>query len=46
MAYIYADLIRRGVINKKTGMPYKLEDVPEVWRGIRLREEVAKLLEE
>lgn len=38
---IYADLIRRGVINPKTGEPYKLEDVP-----VKYRAKVAELLGE
>lgn len=41
MAYVYADLIRRGVMNRKTGEPYKLDDVPA-----RLRDAVAALLED
>lgn len=39
MAKIYADLIKSGTINPKTGKPYKLEDVPA-----KLRETVSKLL--
>ena len=39
MAYVYADLIRRGVINRKTGEPYKLDDVPA-----RLRAAVEEIL--
>jgi hypothetical protein len=39
MARIYADLIRRGVINPNTGLPYSLDDVPQ-----RLRSAVENLL--
>lgn len=41
MAYVYADLIRREAINRKTGLPYTIEDVPA-----RLRESVEKILAE
>ncbi len=30
MAYVYADLIRKGTINPKTGKPYVIDDVPSV----------------
>lgn len=39
MAKIYADLIRRGVVNPKTGNPYTIEDVPA-----RLQDAVRALL--
>lgn len=39
MAKIYADLIRRGVINPNTGLPYSINDVPP-----RLRRAVEDLL--
>lgn len=39
MAKIYADLIRRGVTNPKTGLPYTIDDVPA-----RLRAAVEDLL--
>ena len=39
MARIYADLIRRGVTNPNTGLPYSLDDVP-----LRLRSAVENLL--
>lgn len=32
MAQVYADLIRKGAINPKTGKPYVLADVPAVIR--------------
>ena len=41
MAKIYADLIKRSVINPKTGEAYRLEDVPKA-----LRKKVAELLGE
>lgn len=39
MAYVYADLIIRQVINRKTGLPYTIEDVPA-----RLRAAVEEIL--
>lgn len=39
MAKIFADLIRKGAINPKTGKPYKVEDAPE-----NIRKEVEKEL--
>ena len=33
MAHVYADLIIRETINRKTGEPYKLEDVPAKLRA-------------
>lgn len=39
MARIYADLIRRGVINPNTGEAYSIDDVPT-----RLRSAVENLL--
>jgi len=39
MARIYADLIKREVINPNTGLPYSLDDVPA-----RLRSAVENLL--
>lgn len=41
MAKLYYNQIVNGVINKKTGEPWKLEDVPEKWRA-----EVAEMLGE
>lgn len=32
MAQVYADLIRKGTVNPKTGKPYSIEDVPVVIR--------------
>lgn len=40
MARVYADLIKKGAINPKTGNPYCIEDVPE-----RLRDEVQRILD-
>ena len=40
MAKIYADLIKKGAINPKTGFPYTIDDVP-----LSIREDVEKLLE-
>lgn len=39
MAKLYADKIRNGVINPKTGKPWELADVPIKWRA-----EVERLL--
>lgn len=39
MAYVYADLIRKGTINPKTGKPYAIDDVPSV-----IRADVEKIL--
>ena len=39
MAYVYADLIRKGTINPKTGKPYMIDDVPSV-----IRTDVEKIL--
>lgn len=39
MAKIYADLIKKGAINPKTGLPYTIDDVP-----VLIREDVEKLL--
>ena len=39
MAYVYADLIRKGTINPKTGKPYMIDDVPLV-----IRADVEKIL--
>ena len=33
MAYVYADLIRKGTINPKTGKLYMIDDVPSVIRA-------------
>ena len=33
MAYVYADLIRKGTINPKTGKPYMIDDVPSIIRA-------------
>ena len=41
MAYVYADLIRKGTINPKTGKSYTIDDVPE-----RIREHVRKVIED
>lgn len=41
MAKIYARLIQKQAINKNTGKPWTLEDVPE-----NLREEVKRILDE
>ena len=32
-ARIYADLIIRGVVNPKTGLPYTIDDVPAKYRS-------------
>lgn len=39
MAKIYASLIQKGDLCKKTGLPWTIEDVPA-----RLREEVEEIL--
>ena len=39
MAYVYANLIKKGTINPKTGKPYKIDDVPSV-----IRADVEKIL--
>lgn len=39
MAYVYADLIRKGTINPKTGKSYMIDDVPSV-----IRADVEKIL--
>jgi hypothetical protein len=39
MAYVYADLIRKGTINPKTGKPYTIDDAPSV-----IRADVEKIL--
>lgn len=39
MAYVYADLIKKGTINPKTGKPYMIDDVPSV-----IRADVEKIL--
>ena len=39
MAYVYADLIRKGTINPKTGNIYIIDDVPSV-----IRSDVEKIL--
>ena len=39
MAYVYADLIRKGTINPKTGKLYMVDDVPSV-----IRADVEKIL--
>lgn len=33
MASVYADLIKKGAINPKTGNAYQLDDVPAVIRS-------------
>lgn len=30
MAYVYADLIRKGAINPKTGKSYTVNDIPNI----------------
>jgi len=32
MVEIYVKKIVNGEVNKKTGLPWKIEDVPERWR--------------
>lgn len=32
MAQVYANLIKEGTVNPKTGKPYAIEDVPETIR--------------
>lgn len=39
MAYVYADLIRKGTINPKTGKSYMIDDVPLV-----IKADVEKIL--
>lgn len=39
MAYVYADLIKKGTINHKTEKPYTIDDVPSV-----IRADVEKIL--
>lgn len=39
MAYVYANLIKKGAINPKTGKPYTIDDVPAV-----IRADVEKIL--
>lgn len=39
MAYVYANLIRKGTINPKTGKSYTIDDVPSV-----IRADVEKIL--
>ena len=33
MAYVYADLIRKGTINHNAGKPYTIDDVPSIIRA-------------
>lgn len=33
MAAFYGKKIAKGVINAKTGEPWKIEDVPTLWRA-------------
>ena len=33
MAYVYANLIKKGAINPKTGKPYMIDDVPFIIRA-------------
>ena len=39
MAYVYANLIKKGTINHKTGNAYTIDDVPSV-----IRADVEKIL--
>ena len=39
MAYVYANLIKKGTINPKTGKLYTIDDVPSI-----IRAEVEKIL--
>lgn len=39
MAQVYANLVKNGTVNPKTGQPYKLEDVPAV-----IRKQVEKIV--
>ena len=39
MAYVYANLIKKGTINPKTGKPYAIDDAPSI-----IRAEVEKIL--
>ena len=39
MAYVYANLIKNGTINPKTGKAYTIDDVPSI-----IRAEVEKIL--
>lgn len=39
MAYVYANLIKKGAINPKTGKHYTIDDVPSV-----IRADVEKIL--
>ena len=39
MAYVYANLIKEGAVNPKTGKPYTIDDVPAV-----IRADVEKIL--
>ena len=39
MAYVYADLIKKGAINPKTGKQYTIDGVPSV-----IRADVEKIL--
>lgn len=39
MAYVYANLIKKGTINPKTGKAYTIDDVPSI-----IRAEVEKIL--
>lgn len=39
MAYVYANLIKKGTINPKTGKLYMVDDVPSV-----IRADVEKIL--
>ena len=41
MAKVYADLIKKGAICPKTGLPYTINDVPA-----KLQEAVQKILDE
>ena len=39
MAYVYANLIKKGAVNPKTRKPYTIDDVPVV-----IRADVEKIL--
>ena len=39
MAYVYANLIKKGAVNPKIGKPYTIDDVPSV-----IRADVEKIL--